>query len=70
MSAYMIWGLVLLAVVVAGLVLSAVLIPVGMGYAQASGLPSVIDCRTRFVPHPCLPAFGSMNRYGFVADSN
>lgn len=38
--------------------------------AQASGLPSVIDCRTRFVPHPCLPAFGSMNRYGFVADSN
>jgi acetolactate synthase-1/2/3 large subunit len=32
--------------------------------ALASGLPAVIDCRTRFVPHPCLPAFGSMNRYG------
>ena len=35
--------------------------------ALSSGLPSVIDCRTRFVPHPCLPAFGSMNRYGFDA---
>jgi thiamine pyrophosphate-dependent acetolactate synthase large subunit-like protein len=32
--------------------------------ALASGRPAVIDCRTRFVPHPCLPAFGSMNRYG------
>lgn len=32
--------------------------------ALASGLPSVIDCHTRFVPHPCMPAFGSMNRYG------
>jgi acetolactate synthase-1/2/3 large subunit len=35
--------------------------------ALASGLPAVLDCRTRFVPHPCLPAFGSMNRYGFDA---
>ena len=35
--------------------------------ALASGLPSVIDCRTRFVAHPCLPAFGSMNQYGFDA---
>jgi thiamine pyrophosphate-dependent acetolactate synthase large subunit-like protein len=35
--------------------------------ALSSGLPSVIDCRTCFVPHPCLPAFGSMNRYGFDA---
>lgn len=35
--------------------------------ALASGLPSVVDCRTRFVPHPALPAFGSMNRYGFEA---
>jgi acetolactate synthase-1/2/3 large subunit len=24
----------------------------------ASGLPAVIDCRTRFVPHPMMPAFG------------
>lgn len=31
----------------------------------ASGLPAVLDCRTRFVPHPALAMFGSMNRYGF-----
>jgi acetolactate synthase-1/2/3 large subunit len=35
--------------------------------ALVSGLPAVLDCRTRFVPHPCLPGFGSMNRYGFDA---
>ena len=35
--------------------------------ALASGLPAVLDCRTRFVPHPCMPGFGSMNRYGFEA---
>jgi acetolactate synthase-1/2/3 large subunit len=35
--------------------------------ARASGLPAVLDCRTRFVPHPAAPAFGSMNRYGFDA---
>ena len=35
--------------------------------ALASGLPAVIDARTRFVPHPAGPAFGSMNRYGFDA---
>ena len=35
--------------------------------AQASGLPAVLDCRTRFVPHPASPMFGSMNRYGFDA---
>jgi thiamine pyrophosphate-dependent acetolactate synthase large subunit-like protein len=33
--------------------------------AIASGLPAVIDCHTRFVPHPAGPMFGSMNRYGF-----
>jgi thiamine pyrophosphate-dependent acetolactate synthase large subunit-like protein len=33
--------------------------------AQASGLPAVIDCQTRFEPHPAGPMFGSMNRYGF-----
>ena len=33
----------------------------------ASGLPAVIDCRTKFVPHPAMPMFGSMNRYGFDA---
>ncbi|HEY6512027.1 MAG TPA: thiamine pyrophosphate-binding protein [Burkholderiaceae bacterium] len=35
--------------------------------ALASGLPAVIDCRTRFEPHPCMPAFGAMNQYGFAA---
>jgi thiamine pyrophosphate-dependent acetolactate synthase large subunit-like protein len=33
--------------------------------AQASGLPAVLDCLTRFTPHPAGPMFGSMNRYGF-----
>jgi thiamine pyrophosphate-dependent acetolactate synthase large subunit-like protein len=32
--------------------------------ALSSGLPAVIDCHTKFVPHPGLPAFGRMNRYG------
>jgi acetolactate synthase-1/2/3 large subunit len=31
--------------------------------ALASGLPAVLDCRTRWVPHPCMPAFGRMNRF-------
>ncbi len=35
--------------------------------ARASGLPAVIDCHTRFLPHPAAGAFGSMNRYGFEA---
>ncbi|RZA13375.1 MAG: aldehyde dehydrogenase family protein, partial [Lysobacteraceae bacterium] len=35
--------------------------------AIASGLPAVIDCRTKFLPHPAMPLFGSMNRYGFDA---
>lgn len=35
--------------------------------AFASGLPAVLDCRTRFQPHPAMPMFGSMNRYGFDA---
>jgi acetolactate synthase-1/2/3 large subunit len=35
--------------------------------ALASGKPAVIDCRTRFVPHPAMPAFGRMNHYGFEA---
>jgi acetolactate synthase-1/2/3 large subunit len=38
-----------------------------MARARASGLPAVLDCRTRFLSHPCMPAFGSMNRYGFGA---
>jgi acetolactate synthase-1/2/3 large subunit len=35
--------------------------------ALASGLPAVIDCRTRFEPHPCMPGFSAMNRFGFTA---
>jgi thiamine pyrophosphate-dependent acetolactate synthase large subunit-like protein len=38
-----------------------------MHRALASGLPAVLDCRTRFVPHPASPMFGSMNKYGFEA---
>lgn len=42
-------------------------LPAALARARASGLPAVIDCRTRFVPHPAMPAFGRMNRYGFDA---
>jgi thiamine pyrophosphate-dependent acetolactate synthase large subunit-like protein len=35
--------------------------------ALASRLPAVIDCHTRFEPHPCMPGFGAMNRFGFAA---
>ena len=38
-----------------------------MQRALTSGLPAVLDCRTRFVPHPASPMFGSMNKYGFDA---
>ncbi|MEJ8858742.1 thiamine pyrophosphate-binding protein [Variovorax robiniae] len=38
-----------------------------MARALASGLPAVLDCHTRFVPHPAGPAFGAMNRFGFEA---
>ena len=38
--------------------------------ARRSGLPAVIDCQTRFVPHPCMPMFGRMNRYGFQAPAS
>lgn len=42
-------------------------VPGAIARAQASGLPAVLDCRTDFIPHPCMPMFGSMNRYGFEA---
>jgi hypothetical protein len=32
--------------------------------ARAAGQPAVLDCRTRFVPHPAAPAFGRMNCFG------
>ena len=38
-----------------------------MQRALASNLPAVLDCRTRFVPHPASAMFGSMNKFGFEA---
>ncbi|MGE0350605.1 thiamine pyrophosphate-binding protein [Hydrogenophaga sp.] len=35
--------------------------------ALDSGLPAVLDCRTRFVPHPAVGQFVSMNKYGFAS---
>lgn len=35
--------------------------------ALASGLPAVLDCQTRFEPHPAVGNFVSMNKYGFPA---
>ena len=32
-----------------------------------SGLPAVLDCRTRFLPHPAVGQFVSMNKFGFQA---
>jgi acyl-CoA reductase-like NAD-dependent aldehyde dehydrogenase len=32
-----------------------------------AGLPAVLDCRTKFLPHPAVGAFASMNKYGFAA---
>jgi thiamine pyrophosphate-dependent acetolactate synthase large subunit-like protein len=40
-------------------------VPGAIERAKASGLPAVIDCRTKFMPHPAGPMFGSMNRFGF-----
>lgn len=34
--------------------------------ALESGLPAVLDCRVRFEPHPCMPAFGRMGGYGMA----
>ena len=42
---------------------SALDIPEALARARASGLPAVLDCRTRFVPHPAGPAFGRMNQF-------
>ena len=35
--------------------------------ARGFGLPAVLDCRTRFVPHPMLPAFGRMGSNGIAS---
>ncbi len=49
------------------LVTRAADIPAALARAQASGLPAVLDCHTQFLPHPAVPAFGSMNKFGFDA---
>jgi len=43
---------------VAGLVLTAVLIPVGMGYAQAAGLPAIVGLYATVVPLVAYAIFG------------
>lgn len=43
---------------VAGLVLTAVLVPVGMGYAEAAGLPAIYGLYATIVPLMAYAAFG------------
>lgn len=43
---------------VAGLVLTAILVPVGMGYAQASGLPAIYGLYASIVPLIAYAVFG------------
>jgi len=49
---------VLLQDVVAGLVLTAVLVPVGMGYAEAAGLPAIYGLYATIVPLLVYAVFG------------
>ena len=42
----------------AGLVLTAILVPVGMGYAEASGLPAINGLYATIVPLLCYALFG------------
>jgi len=44
--------------VVAGLVLTALLVPVGMGYAQAAGLPPITGLYATIVPLVVYAVFG------------
>jgi acetolactate synthase-1/2/3 large subunit len=39
-------------------------LPAVLARTLQSRRPAVLDCRTRFVPHPCMAAFASMNRFG------
>jgi acetolactate synthase-1/2/3 large subunit len=39
-------------------------LPAAYARAKASNLPAVIDCHTRFVPHPMMAAFGATNMLG------
>lgn len=42
-------------------------IPAALQRAIESGLPAVLDCRTKFLPHPAVGQFVSMNKYGFAS---
>ena len=42
----------------AGLVLTAILVPVGMGYAEASGLPAIYGLYATIVPLVAYALFG------------
>ena len=44
--------------IVAGLVLTAVLVPVGMGYAEAAGLPAITGLYATIVPLLVYALFG------------
>ncbi len=45
--------------IVAGMVLTAILVPVGMGYAEASGLPAIYGLYATIVPAPRLRDLGA-----------
>jgi hypothetical protein len=49
----------LLKDVLAGLVLTAILVPVGMGYAEAAGLPAIYGLYATIVPLIAYAIFGS-----------
>jgi MFS superfamily sulfate permease-like transporter len=42
----------------AGLVLTAILIPAGMGYAEAAGLPAIYGLYTTIIPLVAYAIFG------------
>src|SRR5512136_1034933 len=44
--------------IVAGLVLTAILVPVGMGYAEAAGLPAIYGLYATIVPLLAYAVFG------------
>ena len=46
----------------AGLVLTAVLVPAGMGYAEASGLPAITGLYATIIPLLAYAIFGSAPR--------
>ena len=55
---------------VAGLVLTAVLVPVGMGYAEAAGLPAIYGLYATIVPLLVYAAFGPSRTLVLGPDSS